>query len=108
LFNAHFDVVDCGGKRESSELTVLCSRLDGGAVRALDHRVDDLSQQPLDVEFVLDPCVVRVILRCEDAMLDQRTDAFSAEFFAEAHIVVALVAGETPQILLYVTLLSPV
>jgi hypothetical protein len=31
-------------------------------------------------------------------MLDQRTDTFSSEFFAEAHVIVALVGGETPQV----------
>jgi hypothetical protein len=31
-------------------------------------------------------------------MLDQRTDAFSSEFFAQAHVVVAFVGGETSQV----------
>lgn len=68
------------------------------AVRALDHRVHHFTDQPLVVELVFNPRVVRVIVRREDTVFDQWTHVFSMQFLTEAHIVVALVGGETEQV----------
>src|SRR5699024_5891553 len=52
----------------------------------------------LVVAVALDPRVVRVIVGGEETVFDQRTDAFGSESLAEAHVVVALVGGQTEQV----------
>ena len=94
MFDGLFDVVDGGRERNLPELAIPSSRSDGGTVRALDYRIDGFTHRALIVEVVVDPRVVGVIVGCEDAVLDQWSDVFSAEFVAEAHVVVALVGGE--------------
>ena len=44
------------------------------------------------------PGVLRAIVRREDAVLDQRSNAFCAKFLAETHMVVALVGAKAPQV----------
>lgn len=100
LFDGLLNVVDCSGEHDFSELAVPCSRSDGKAVRALDYRVHGLGPGSLLVEFVLDPSVVHAIIRCEDAMLDHRFDAFSTKLFPAAHVAITHVGGETPQVAL--------
>jgi len=41
---------------------------------------------------------MRVVVGCEDAVFNQRSHVFCAKFFSEAHIVVAFVGGEAPQV----------
>ena len=74
MFHGLFDVVDCGGESDFTELAVPSSRSNGGAVRALDNGVHGLTNGPLIVESVVNTCVVGVVVRCEDAVLDERAN----------------------------------
>src|SRR5699024_8059931 len=50
------------------------------------------------IALVVDSSVVGVIVRCEDAVFDERADASRSKGFAEAHAVVALVSGEAAKV----------
>ena len=52
------------------------------------------------IEFIVNTCVVRVIVRREHAVFDERSDADRSKVLMEAHVVVALVGGESPKVAL--------
>jgi len=49
LFESLFEVVDCGGHHEFTELAVLCARMDSGAEPTLDGRKGGLGHSALAV-----------------------------------------------------------
>jgi hypothetical protein len=50
------------------------------------------------IALVVGSRVVRVIVRCEDTVFDERSEASRSKGFAEAHAVVALVSGEATKV----------
>src|SRR5699024_7773481 len=50
------------------------------------------------IALVVDSSVVGVVVRCEDAVFDERSDASRSKGLAEAHAVVALVSGEAAKV----------
>lgn len=48
--------------------------------------------------IIFDSRIISVIVRHEDAIVDQQMDVFSSEFSAEAHVIVILVSSKNPQV----------
>jgi hypothetical protein len=50
------------------------------------------------VQFVVNSCVVGMIVGCEHTVFDERSHVGGSQGFAETHIVVALVCGKAPTV----------